>query len=1092
MRKLLLLLLTCPILSFGQFFNFSTNNGLIGDNVQCFKEDGSGNLWVGTYSGISYYNGIDFTNYTTNDGLISNSVKTIEISNANKIWIGTSSGISVYNGFSFANYTTNEGLIGNNVCDIQKDSIGNIWIATTSGISVYNGFTFVNYTTAHGLPTNSIRQISMDNGGTIWIGTSEGLCRFDNPGFTTWTTVDGLPVNLISILSAKDNIYMNAGGARICVFDGTTFTIYDDNNGLPSSGLLKGISIDSDTNIWIAYTDKVIKFDLLSAEYYSSLNTNLITSGMTNIYSADNNVYVPTSYNGFFITDNNVSLNDYDTLMINNINALVNCNGLLFANMYNYWESLFEVPANSGKMSNYASTIWIGGMDDNNIFHLAAGKFQGSEDWASGPIVNNYNSFEYDSAFNRVWKINKSIVDYHILHWNDTGYIVPLSIQEWPNIADYLDSNLNSIYDPENGDYPLIMGDQAILNIFNDDKISHTTGRNKMKIEVHSIVYGYDVPTDSGLYNTVFVQYKIKNKSTNNYSNVYMGVFDDICIGKYWDDFFGADTSTNSYYIYNGDNYDDDYGTHISAQGVCFLSSKMSSAAYHDWNSYPQTSTAYFNILTGYWPDGTPYTYGGTGYGGTTPVNYVFTGNPQSPVEWNEGSAGNTPGNRQGIGVVGPFTLDVGQEICIDVAYVNAIAYDGDNLLSVKYLISRMGYIQWWKSQNPGLSCDTIITISGNSLFVYAQDTVCCANTGDITLNSIHTGGVYPFTYQWADSLGIVFSTDANPAIPFPTSTPINYYITITDAQANTAIDTLTVVVNTLPVINLGTYSNLCSGDTVSIDISGYAEYQWSNGNSTSIVHLTLPGDYYVTVTDYYGCTATDNTSLVFSPNNLDLNDITPSCVGGSITIDAGSGFSSYLWNTTETTQTIVINTPFTGQATYSVTVTAANGCTFTDSTIVDITAPCTYLGNDTTISSNETVPLYPGNYIDYLWSSSATSPQYLFDGSVGIGSYTIWVQTTDYYGCISGDTIIIIVDSLVSIINDVNATNVQIFPNPTTGKIVIVAVGIENIKVLNIQGKQIFDGIENEIDLKEHNKGIYIIKVTTNKGVAVDKVVLE
>ena len=49
----------------------------------------------------------------------------------------------------------------------------------------------------------------------------------------------------------------------------------------------------------------------------------------------------------------------------------------------------------------------------------------------------------------------------------------------------------------------------------------------------------------------------------------------------------------------------------------------------------------------------------------------------------------------------------------------------------------------------------------------------------------------------------------------------------------------------------------------------------------------------------------------------------------------------------------------------------------------------------------------------------------------------------------------------------------------------------IEGIEIHNL-GKLIYRGKENEIDLSNHPKGIYIIKVTTSKGVAVEKVVLE
>jgi hypothetical protein len=44
----------------------------------------------------------------------------------------------------------------------------------------------------------------------------------------------------------------------------------------------------------------------------------------------------------------------------------------------------------------------------------------------------------------------------------------------------------------------------------------------------------------------------------------------------------------------------------------------------------------------------------------------------------------------------------------------------------------------------------------------------------------------------------------------------------------------------------------------------------------------------------------------------------------------------------------------------------------------------------------------------------------------------------------------------------------------------------------LNIDGRQVYTGKETEIDLKPYSKGVYIIKVISNKGVVVKKVVLD
>ncbi len=69
----------------------------------------------------------------------------------------------------------------------------------------------------------------------------------------------------------------------------------------------------------------------------------------------------------------------------------------------------------------------------------------------------------------------------------------------------------------------------------------------------------------------------------------------------------------------------------------------------------------------------------------------------------------------------------------------------------------------------------------------------------------------------------------------------------------------------------------------------------------------------------------------------------------------------------------------------------------------------------------------------------------------------------------------------------------VDIFPNPTTGKIRINTNNINHVKVINEIGETILN-IEktNEIDMSSIPKGIYIIKVLTDKFLYIGKIILE
>jgi len=68
--------------------------------------------------------------------------------------------------------------------------------------------------------------------------------------------------------------------------------------------------------------------------------------------------------------------------------------------------------------------------------------------------------------------------------------------------------------------------------------------------------------------------------------------------------------------------------------------------------------------------------------------------------------------------------------------------------------------------------------------------------------------------------------------------------------------------------------------------------------------------------------------------------------------------------------------------------------------------------------------------------------------------------------------------------------TQFSIFPNPTTGKVTITAKNINRIEVLDIHGREVYKGKNNEIDLSQEPQGIYIIKITTDKQTITRKII--
>ena len=75
--------------------------------------------------------------------------------------------------------------------------------------------------------------------------------------------------------------------------------------------------------------------------------------------------------------------------------------------------------------------------------------------------------------------------------------------------------------------------------------------------------------------------------------------------------------------------------------------------------------------------------------------------------------------------------------------------------------------------------------------------------------------------------------------------------------------------------------------------------------------------------------------------------------------------------------------------------------------------------------------------------------------------------------------------------INEVNAAKVALYPNPTNGKLYISAEGIQEINVIDVNGRVVMNKRNTTtVDMTNLSQGVYFVQVITNNGVSVQKVV--
>lgn len=104
-----------------------------------------------------------------------------------------------------------------------------------------------------------------------------------------------------------------------------------------------------------------------------------------------------------------------------------------------------------------------------------------------------------------------------------------------------------------------------------------------------------------------------------------------------------------------------------------------------------------------------------------------------------------------------------------------------------------------------------------------------------------------------------------NPLSTTYTSTSATIYVRVqynNDASCF-ALNSFNIVVNPVPVLQMPGIVRGCADEDITISAdAGFQGYEWSNGELTQQITVTEPGEYIVTVTDFYGCT-TDKTVLV-------------------------------------------------------------------------------------------------------------------------------------------------------------------------------------------------------------------------------------
>jgi ligand-binding sensor domain-containing protein/serine phosphatase RsbU (regulator of sigma subunit) len=210
-------------------------NHLASNTINSMLETADGKMWFATGNGLSVYDGKIFKNYFVEDGLKDNKVYALDAGNYGRIWIGTKSGVCYFNPSaprnpkepmftdflrlntllekdykvipcihtckngdtwfatekgviradqnSVAHYSKKNQFTDKRVSCIAEDEKGDMWFGTDDGVFVFDGKKFAKADENTGLTSNKIYLLAFDKKGYLWVGTNKGLDRLEADKF---------------------------------------------------------------------------------------------------------------------------------------------------------------------------------------------------------------------------------------------------------------------------------------------------------------------------------------------------------------------------------------------------------------------------------------------------------------------------------------------------------------------------------------------------------------------------------------------------------------------------------------------------------------------------------------------------------------------------------------------------------------------------------------------------------------------------------------------------------------------------------------------------------------------------------------------
>lgn len=426
-----------------------------------------------------------------------------------------------------------------------------------------------------------------------------------------------------------------------------------------------------------------------------------------------------------------------------------------------------------------------------------------------------------------------------------------------------------------------------------------------------------------------------------------------------------------------------------------------------------------------------------------------------------------------------------------------------------------------------------LVLVTGGPLGVNPiafPEEICLGEQAEI--NAFAQGGSESYTYLWTSNPP-GFNSDLAVITVQPTETTT--YTVMVDDGYNVTTGNVTVDVLPLPVpeagendtIFFGTYTVLSGNGSIG---SGNYSWFWEPADKLVNPNAQAPTTRKLEETTLFRLRIVDNVTgcesdgedlvtimVIGGPLGVTAEATQPLiCDGGETQLHAlasgGNEISyEYTWYSNTSSWTSTEQDPMvtpTETTIYTVVVSDLFNLAEASTEVVVSTLPAVNLGSDRYECPYDTITITAGiPGMNYYWSNGSTGES-IQVGTTGLGFDVkkIWLEVENEHGCVGVDTLLIYFDfsNCFGIHEGPDGSRLMVYPNPSSGLYTLVLEGFKGevtMEINTLDGRQVRsetltthpDGtLQQNFSLEGYPTGVYMLRVTGQKGVLISKIILE